>query len=288
MNKKEVDALIRLLEDPDENIFSEVSENLLNKGPDVIPLLEKTWEESMTPAYQERIENIIQQIQFRDVKKDLLQWVETGGEDLLEGAWIVARHQYPDVTYGELSDKIEAISKEVWLELNENLTALEKVKLLNHFFYEVQKFSRNRMNFYAPQNSYINLVLESKKGNPITLAIIYSVVAQKLNMNVYGVNLPKIFLLAYTLNPVNEESSGEPVVLFYINPYNRGAVLGKKEIDQFVKQQKLMVRKSFYLPCSNIEIIQRLLLNLIFSYERLGYPDKIEDLTELLRIVKQE
>ncbi len=285
--KREVDAMISLLDDPDEVIFNTVSGSLLDMGSDIIPRLERAWEESMSSLFQERIESIIQKLQFKNVKRDLSSWAVRGGKDLLEGAWHVARYQYPDISFSDLDRQIEEITREVWLELNENLTALEKTRILNHFFYKVHKFNRNSINFYAPQNSYINLVLESKKGNPITLAILYAVIARKLNMNIYGVNLPKIFLLAYTLNPVDENSSEEPVVLFYINPYNKGAVLGKKDIDLYVKEQKLMVRKSFYLPCSNIEIIQRLLLNLIFSYERIAYPDKLEDLKELLKTVKK-
>lgn len=289
MNKKrEVSAMIRLLDDQDEVVFKTVSANLLNMGVDIIPHLERAWEESMNSLCQERIENIIQKLQFKNVKRDLSAWAARGGKDLLEGAWHVARYQYPDLSYSDLDLQIEKISKDVWLELNENLTALEKTRLLNHFFFSVYKFSRNNLNFYAPQNSFINLVLEGKKGNPISLAIIYAVVARKLNMNIYGVNLPKIFLLAYTLDPVTENSKEEPVVLFYINPYNKGAVLGRKDIDLYVKEQKLLVRKSFYLPCTDVEVIQRLLLNLIFSYERLAYPDKLEDLKELLRIVKTD
>ncbi len=286
--KREVNAMIRLLDDPDEVIFNSVSGTLLDMGTEIIPHLEKAWEESMNSIFQERIENIIQGLQFRNVKRDLVAWAAKGGKGLLEGAWHVTRYQHPDISFSDLNSQIEEITRDVWLELNENLTALEKTRILNHFFYKVHKFTRNNLNFYAPQNSYINLVMESKKGNPISLAILYAVIARKLNMNIYGVNLPKIFLLAYTLNPVDENSSEEPVVLFYINPYNKGAVLGKKDIDLYVKEQKLLVRKSFYLPCSNIEVIQRLLLNLIFSYERLAYPDKVDDLKELLRIVKKE
>lgn len=286
--KREVNAMIRLLDDPDEVIFNSVSGTLLDMGTEIIPQLEKAWEESMNSLFQERIENIIQKLQVKNVKKDLSLWTAGGGKDLLEGAWHVARYQYPDLSFSDLDSQIEVITKDVWLELNENLTALEKTRLLNHFFYKVHKFARNNLNFYAPHNSFINLVLESKKGNPISMAIIYAVVARKLNMNIYGVNLPKIFLLAYTLDPIKEDDIEEPVVLFYINPYNKGAVLGKKDIDLYVKEQKLLVRKSFYLPCSNIEVIQRLLLNLIFSYERLAYPDKVDDLKELLRIVKKD
>jgi hypothetical protein len=74
----------------------------------------------------------------------------------------------------------------------------------------------------------------------------------------------------------------ETNVLFYINPFSKGAVFGQKEIDAFLKQLRLNALTIFYEPCSNLEIIKRLLRNLIASYEKLGYPDKSEELKELL------
>jgi hypothetical protein len=71
-------------------------------------------------------------------------------------------------------------------------------------------------------------------------------------------------------------------VLFYINPFSKGAVFSKREIDAFLKQLKLDNLEMFYEPCSNLEIIKRLLRNLITSYEKLGYPDKSKELKALL------
>src|SRR3989339_436209 len=98
----------------------------------------------------------------------------------------------------------------------------------------------------------------------------------------------KIFILAYkeeisALFAFEEESEA---VLFYINPSNKGAVFGRKEIDYFLKQQKLSPEKSFYVPCSNAEIIIRLINNLIASYEKLSYNDKVSDLEEILTVLK--
>jgi hypothetical protein len=104
-------------------------------------------------------------------------------------------------------------------------------------------------------------------------------------MPIYGVNLPKNFVVAYK-NEYSESSHPQDQVLFYINPFNKGAILGKKEIDYFIKQQQLKPQKSYYLPCSNIEIVLRLINNLVYSYDKLGYPDKIEELNQIYRLLK--
>jgi regulator of sirC expression with transglutaminase-like and TPR domain len=287
MNPKEIQAIITLLDDPDNEIYDAIFHSLLEKGIDIIPELEKAWEVSANSLTQDRIENIIHKIQLNFVHNSLNNWVRDGGNNLLEGAYIIARYQYPELGFFEIQNPIEKIKHDTWLELNENLTALEKVKILNHIIFDIHKFVGNTNNYYSPQNSFINQVLLSKKGNPISLGIIYASVAQKLGLPIYGVNLPKNFILAYKdefYELLNPDAPIHENILFYINPFNHGAVLGRKEIDFFLKQQNIAPDDTYYQPCNNLEIIQRLLLNLIYSYEKLGYNDKIKDLQDLLKI----
>ena len=285
MDKNEIDALIRLLEDPDEDIFKHIKDKILSLGSEVIPVLESAWENSFDHTMQVRIENIIHFIQYDTINKQLTDWAKRGGEDLLAGVILVARYQYPDLNEAKLMTHIERIKQDIWLELNNNLTALEKVRVLNHIIFDVHGFSGNTANFHAPQNSYINNVLESKKGNPLSLSVLYAVIAQRLDVNIYGVNLPEHFILAYVEDshylPVHAKKE-EPNVLFYINPFNRGSVFSKKEIDVFLKQLKLEPSKEYFEPCSNVDIVKRLIRNLIFSFEKLGYPDKAEEMKRLL------
>lgn len=286
MERNKVLALISLLDDPSDEIFSTVEGELLKEEVDIVPDLEKAWESTYDSTYQRRLENLIHTLQFKDVKGRLRQWL-AAPEDLLYGAWLVARYQYPGLRYEELDLKINQLRKDVWLELNDHLTALEKVRVINHILFDVHGFGRNTTNFMAAQNSLICDVLDTRKGNPISLSVIYSVVAQRLGLPVYGVNLPKNFILAY-LDEGGDLVSGnkgeEISILFYLNPINKGAVLGRKEIEFFVKQQKLEPNPSYYLPCSNKDIVQRMLNNLVFAFESSNQPEKVEEIRELLSL----
>ena len=202
-------------------------------------------------------------------------------DNLFRGAYLVARFQYPELKIEGLNNEMEKIRKDIWIELNNNLTALEKVRIFNHIMYDIYGFTGNPDNYYSPENYYINQVLETKKGNPVSLAIIYSTLALKLEIPIYGVNLPKNFILAFK---DKYALPGEDDILFYINPYNKGAVLGKREIDYFLKQQNITPDDMYYKPCSNISIIQRLLVNLVNSYEFKGQQDKVGRLKELLTL----
>jgi len=281
---KEILALINLLEDPDETVSNVVSKKLKERGEEIIPNLERAWETSLNQDLQQKIEELIQDIQFTSVSQNLKQWVSEGGKDLLYGAYLVAKYQYPDLYYSEIEQQIASLKKEIWVELNDKLTALEKVRVINHILFAIHKFTRNSSNFYSPRNSYINQVLETRKGNPISLSILYSEIARRLDLPVHGVNLPLNYVLAWTDPFFEDDPNG---VLFYINPYNRGNVLSKKDIDSFLQQQKLEPRKEYYVPCSNVTTIERVLRNLLFSYEKMGYTDKVQEIQKLLRIVQK-
>jgi len=289
MNPNELNALISLLDDPDEGVFSHIKTKIVSLGEDVIPVLENAWEHSFNPLLQTRIENIIHGIQFQRIAEELKSWAKNSEHSLLEGALLISQYQYPDLDVSKITKQIEQIKHDIWLELNDNLTALEKTRVINHILFDVHQFGGNTANYYAPQNSYINNVFESKKGNPLSLSIVYAIIAQSLALPIYGVNLPEHFVLAYKDNfdiPLpNENKEDKSRILFYINPFSRGAVFSRKEIDAFLKQLKLEPKAEFYNTCSNLDIIKRLIRNLINSYEKLGYPDKTEELESLLNIL---
>jgi regulator of sirC expression with transglutaminase-like and TPR domain len=285
-NDKSLRAMILLLEDPDEQVFSEIRGQLLSMGNEVIPALENIWESTFNNTLQSRIEDIIQKIQFNSTSEELKLWAATGGIDLLQGTILIARYQYPDLDEEHIRNQIELIRKDVWLELNPNLTAFEKVRVINHILFDVYNFTGNTSNYHAPQNSYINNVLESHRGNPLLLSILYSCIAQGLNIPIYGVNLPEHFILAYRDEFIIRDSEDEEEpILFYINPFSKGAVFSRREIDTFLKQLKLEPNRIFYESCSNVEIIKRQIRNLITAYEKLGYPNKVIDFKELLNTI---
>jgi regulator of sirC expression with transglutaminase-like and TPR domain len=285
-NDKSLRAMILLLEDPDEHVFTEIRGQLLSMGNEVIPALENIWESTFNNTLQSRIEDIIQKIQFNTTSEELKLWAATGGIDLLQGTILIARYQYPDLDEENIRNQIELIRKDVWLELNPNLTAFEKVRVINHILFDVYHFTGNTSNYHAPQNSYINNVLESHRGNPLLLSILYSCIAQGLNIPIYGVNLPEHFILAYRDEfMIRDSDEEEEPILFYINPFSKGAVFSRREIDTFLKQLKLEPNRIFYESCSNVEIIKRQIRNLITAYEKLGYPDKVIDFKELLNTI---
>lgn len=285
MDEKEVESLIKLLDDPDTEISNHVEERLLSFGNDVISYLEDAWSHSLDVILQERIENLVHKIQFSNVKRDLELWYISGAFDLLQGMLIINKYQYPDLDEQKIINQLEDIKRDIWMQMLYEMSPVEKVKLINHILYETHGFSGNTTNHHDPQNSYLSQVLESRKGNQILLAVIYSIIAQKLDIPIYGVNLPQHFILAYVEEgSVSEYSDLNSGILFYINAFNKGFLFGRKDVDAFLKQLNLTPANHFYEPCSNVDIIQRVIRNLISSYDKLSAPDKVTELRELLAI----
>jgi hypothetical protein len=287
MNDSEIKALITLLDDPDWTVYEAVKNRLSDMGTEILPHLKSAWEFSTSNLFLERTSNIISDLQFNETFSLFKNWVHADHSSLIEGAYLIAKYNFPDLEFDVILQKTEKIKRDAWLQMNENLTPLEQIRVLNHIIFNIHKYSKNNLDFYSPKNSYINLVLETKKGNPVSLAILYISIATKLGLPIYGVNLPKNFILAYVedLYPSKLEASLEDkIVSFYINPYNNGAILTKREIDYFLKQQKIQPIDSFYFPCDNLTIIQRSIHNLILAYERQENFTKVEDLKKFLNV----
>lgn len=284
---KELDALISLLDEPDTDIFGKVKEKLFSYGTQAIPALESAWDHSFDGTIQKRIENIIHEIQLKTLFNELLNWRQKHTHDLLKGFILVSRYQYPDLDEKKIIDQIGGIIQDVWLELNQNLTPLEKIKVINHILFDVHKFTGNKTNLHAPQNSFIKDMLETKKANPISLSIIYLVVAQSLRVPVYGINLPQNFIMAYAERMFHKEFSfTRDDMQFYINAFNKGAVFTKREVELFLRQLNLKDEDAYYLPCDNVDILSRVFNNLIFAYEGSGNPEKVKEIQWLQNALK--
>jgi hypothetical protein len=288
MKSERLKALINLLDDPDEAVFEMVEKQLLSEDTQIIEQLERIWETSLDELIQTRIENLIQQIQFSETRAKIWNWAKQDEVDLFEGFFLITQYQYPDLKLKQVKSKLQKISSDVWLEISNKLTSLEKVTVLNHIFYDINKFAVNLNNLNSPQNCYINQLLETKKGNAISVAILYALVARELKFPLQFINFPKTPLLAYIDPEMAKKAHGDDYkssILFYINPSNKGAIIGRKEVEFFLNRNEQYALEEFYEPCGDKVMVKKLLESLIDSYDALGYQDKVDDLGQILDLL---
>ncbi|RYU93304.1 transglutaminase-like domain-containing protein [Emticicia agri] len=278
MKESEIKALVTLLDDDDIEVVQHVERQLRTIGGSVIPLLEDHWQENgLNPVLQKKIEDLIHDLQYGLLTTRLLEWKKGGFQDLLEGMWIVATYQYPDLSLEKLRQSINDIYFDVWLEFRDDLHPHDQVRILNQVFFEKYKFLSNTKNFHSPANSMLNQVFEQKKGNPISLCVIYMLIARRLGMPVSGVNLPSLFVLTYK----------NPQIQFYINVFNRGLIFTKVDISNYIKQMHLLPQDSFYQPCTNLDIVCRVLRNLIVSFEKVSDVERVREIEHILKLMSE-
>ena len=164
---------------------------------------------------------------------------------------------------------------DVWTAFKSDLTPYEQVRAINNVLFNTLRFSANSKNFHSPANSMLSSVLDSKRGNPLTLCSIYLLVAKKLGLPIYGVNLPNLFVLTYKSADVT----------FYINAFNKGLIFSRKDIFNYLEQLKIEPKPEYFEPCGHLQMMIRMFRNLENAFEKLGESDKVEEIKELIELL---
>lgn len=274
----QLDALVSLLDDPDMEVKNHVRDKITSLGAEVIPFLEQKWERSFNPEIQKEIEELVHDLQFSLVKSRFSNWRDSEDRDLLTGLWILNTYQYPDLEFEKLNAEMHQIYFEVWTSFKNDLQPFDQVKIVNNVLFNTLRFSANTKNFHSPANSMLASVLDSKKGNPISLCAIYLLVAKKLGLPIYGVNLPNLFVLTYKSADIT----------FYINAFNKGLTFSRRDIVSYLQQLRIEPQDSFFEPCAHLDIILRSLRNLGNAFEKLGEANKVEEVREMIAILENQ
>lgn len=287
LDEHNIKSLIHLLEDDDEETYKLIFPQIMDMGSELIPYIIDAEERSISPVLSSRLKEIYSELNLQTTIKELTDWKLHNSRNLYQGLTIIAKYQYPHIELRKVSEIINKIRQDLWLEINDNLTALEKVRIINHLFFDVYKFRGDTTDYYAPENSFINDILIRKKGNPLNLSAIYSIIAQSVNIPIYGVNLPRNYMLVYVekLYSQTENSFHNNDILFYINPFNRGEIHSQNDIFNYLKRINLPVEEQYYMPCSNIITISRSINNLINIYKHKNEEVKMYGFQQLLKVL---
>jgi regulator of sirC expression with transglutaminase-like and TPR domain len=258
---REIYALLHLIDDPDEEVFGVVSNRIIDFGKGIIPNLENLWENTISEDVQNRIELLIHRLHYRDLTEEIEQWSKNIHNDLLTGALLVARFQYPDMGTTQVYQDIEKLRRNIWLELNTYLTPLEQVNVLTSILYNYFNIKGTEVAYQQPEEFLINKQLETKRGNAIANGILYLVLSELLDIPVRAINIPKQFVLSYFKTDYDFSRHAENFMYkseFFIDPIS-GQVFTHKDVETYFKRINVPPVTSYFKPLSNKRIIQVLL-----------------------------
>ena len=283
---KEISALFKLIDDPDAEVFGAVSTKLLDFGRTIIPNLEHLWETTPDEKLQDRIENIIHRLHYGDLTEDFRQWSLSGHHDMLVGALLAAKFQYPDIATAAALIEVEKLRRNIWLELNAYLTPLEQARIVTGILYSYYGLKGTEINYTEPNDFFIQKVLESKRGNQLTNGIIYLILCELLDIPVRAINVPKQFVLAYFKPGYSIEGTKDyhSKIEFYIDP-SSGMVFTHKDMESYFKRISVPPVASYFKPLTNKKVIQHLLeeTSRCFDNEKEQYKkDELMRLADLI------
>ena len=287
----EIQALIALLDDSDPEVFDHVAARLLSYGPMVIDQLEDAYTSIPNPVMQERIEDIIHQIQFSSVLQDLRSWANQEHGDLLTGWLIITRHQYPELDEDAIRTNIARIHKDIWIGINTYLSPLEQMNVVNQSVFSQYGFTTLQQQDDEQRFAYITNMLDAFKGNHFAIGLLYLTLCQQLDLPVYGVCLRTHLILARTKDYVTDFSQireNRQDILFYINPYNKGLAFGEREIQTYVKRMQLNEDEKYFIPASNKVILAEYARHLMSFINKPADQYKKDDLQTLVDILTAE
>jgi hypothetical protein len=291
LKKSRLLALISLLDDPDEVIFEAVERELLGESSRIIPDLEIVWETTLHEICQHRIERLIEKIRYKENFRKLKLWAKLPSPDLLEGFILASKYHFPDINVDRVYRRIEEIRKRIWVELNNSLTSLEKITVINHVLFQEYQFKLVSDNQESLKSHSIAHMLESRTGSVVAFGMLYLVIAGKLELPVRYIDFPRNPMLAYVDKRIAAKvhpSDVETDILFYINPAGNGSITGRRELEYVLRKFNPEGRLKHLETGSLTSFLMRLLEGMEKTIALSGNSEKSIEIQQMIRILEEK
>ncbi|MBA4140738.1 MAG: hypothetical protein H0X70_09595 [Segetibacter sp.] len=284
---REISALFSLIDDPDQEVFNTVSNRIVHYGRGIIPNLENLWENTLSEEVQSRIEMLIHKLHYNDLTRDFTDWKNNPYHDLLFGSLLVAKFQYPDLATSPVLQELERIRRNVWLELNSFLTALEQANVISSIVYNYYNLKGVEMGYKNPDDFFIHKVIESKKGNALSNGVLYLLLSELLDINVKVINIPRQFILAYFHNDYNPllDTNPQQKIHFYIDAIS-GQIFSHKDMEAYFKRISVPIIPFYFKPLTHKRIIQIQIEELAKCFQNPKNQYKYDELMGLSKLLE--
>jgi regulator of sirC expression with transglutaminase-like and TPR domain len=270
-------ALLKLLTDEDPAIYQTVRSTILSCGVEVEDWL-RPHTLSSDPVLRRRAREILRHFGLQAADIRFLAFCLKHGEefDFEDGAWLLAGTEYPEINVEAYRALLDDYARELRQRLDLNDRPGQILGMVNEFLFDDLGFAGNEKDPADPQNSYLNRVLDRRTGNPISLCLVYLLVARRLQLPVTGIGLPGHFICRY------QSSSDE----LYVDVFNRGRILTKADCIQYLVQGNHGLRDDFLSPVSARRLLLRLCSNLHRIYLQIERPEEATRLHRYLVALK--
>jgi regulator of sirC expression with transglutaminase-like and TPR domain len=273
LDEKQRRALVSLLADDDQNVYRTVRQKIISYGPASTPWLrEHTLSDD--PVLRRRAHEIVNHFARQAADTQLLAFCLNQGEDfdLEQSALLLSCTQYPNINPEAYSALLDDYAGELRERLDLNGDPGQILRIINEYLFRELKFTGDEHNFYDPDNSYFNRVMDRRAGNPISLSLVYLLLARRLHLPMTGIGLPGHFLCRY------QSSRGE----IFVDAFRGGCLMTKADCIKRVLQLRQRFDESCLAPVSSRRILLRICANLHQIYTQRKSADQVERLQRYL------
>lgn len=265
-------ALVNLLGDDDPAIYQTVRQKILSFGDGASEWL-RPHRLSNDPLLRRRAREIVRHFDRQEADTWFLAFCLKHGEefDLEEGIWLLALTQYPDINVEAYRALLDHFVNDLRERIDfEHETDKEILSTINNYLFDELGFGGDSENYYDPQNSYLNRVIDRRKGNPINLSVLYLLIARRMQLPMAGIGLPGHFICRY-------QSTSEEI---FVDAFHEGKFLTKADCIQYLVSGSHGLQDEFLSPVSTRRMLMRICSNLhqIYSQRELA-----EETTRLQR-----
>jgi regulator of sirC expression with transglutaminase-like and TPR domain len=264
-------ALLNLLGDENEEVYQAVRGQILTEGSTAGKWL-RPYVLSDDPVLRKRVQEILRHVDRQTGDNCFLAFCLNHGEEfeLESAAWLLARTQFPEINVEAYQALLDGYASELHEHIDRHGRVNTMLGKINDYLFGELGFKGNEKNYYEPDNSYLNRVLDRRTGNPITLCLFYMLLARRLRLPVTGIGLPGHFICRH------QSAAGE----IYVDVFNRGRLLTKADCVHYLVRGNYDLREEYLAPVSPRRIFLRICSNLHQIYLELGLKD---DATRLQR-----
>ena len=281
-----IDALINLLDDQDELVYQSVRAKLLSLGSVVLPKLEDAIHLADSAEHEKKLEEIINHFKRNIIIDRMKLWISNESRTLLEGWLLVSSIHHPNISKEKIEIIIQNIYRDVWLEIAESMTSLEKVAVINHILFKINQFEISHTDAPSVDNLVLDKLLFSKTGDVYSLTILYLIIARYMNLDLVPIMLANKLLLVYEdkLATSLAFGTGSEKYLFYINVAHKGSVISPKDV-QFLYNKSQKYGKAVTRIENDLSLIKKILSLLYLIYTEEGDDERLiltEDILALM------
>jgi regulator of sirC expression with transglutaminase-like and TPR domain len=266
-------ALINLLGDDDPSIYHAVRDKILSFGDEAGKWL-RPHRLSSDPLLRRRAREIVQHFDRQEADTWFLGFCLKHGEefDLEEGVWLLALTQYPDINVEAYRALLDNFAGELRERIDFNETHKEILTTINNYIFDELGFSGDEESYYDPQNSYLNRVIDRRRGNPINLSLLYLLLARRLQLPMAGIGLPGHFICRY-------QSTSDEI---YVDAFHHGKFLTKADCIQYLVSGSHGLQDEFLAPVSTRRMLMRICSNLHQIYSQMELSEETTRLQRYL------